>query len=66
MVQSVPIRATLQPAQVHTAFHVETRPPPPILSFLLAQNLSSEQILATDSVWPKSNDAKWCHSDDTV
>ena len=66
MVQSVPIRATLQPAKVHTAFHAETCPPPPILSFLLAQNLSSKQILATDSEWPKSDNAKWYHPDDTI
>ena len=30
--------------------HAETRPPPPIPPFLLAQNLSSKRIVPTDNV----------------
>ena len=34
---------------------------PTHLPFLLAQNLSSKQIVPTDNMWPKSDNAKKCH-----
>ena len=43
-------------AAMYTAPHAETRPPPPILPFLLAQNLSSKGIAPTDNMRPKSDD----------
>ena len=53
IVQSVPTKAFLQPAKAAamcTATHAGTRPPPPIPSFLLVQNLSSKQIAPTDNM----------------
>ena len=47
MAQPVPTKAFLQPAKAAamcTALRAETRPPPPIPPFLLAQNLSSKRI----------------------
>ena len=52
MAKLVPNKAFLQPAKATamcTAPHAETRPPPPIPPFLLAQNLSSKQIVPTDN-----------------
>ena len=40
-------------AAVCTAPHAETRPPPPISPFLLAQNLSSKRIAPSDNMQPK-------------
>ena len=51
-----PVKAFLQPAKAAamcTASHVETRPPPPIPPFLLAQNLPSKRIAPTDNMQPK-------------
>ena len=51
--------AFLQPAKAAsmcTALHAETRPPPPILPFWLAQNLFSKQIVPTDNTRPKLHD----------
>ena len=60
MAKPVPTKAFLQPAKAAamcTALRAETRPPPPILPFfLLAQNLSSKQIVPTDNMWPKLHD----------
>ena len=39
-----------------TAPRAESRPPPPIPPFLLAQNLSSKRIVPTDNMRPKSDD----------
>ena len=53
----------LQPAKAAamcTAPHAETRPPPHP-TFLLAQNLSSKQIVATDNVRPKFHDEYTSH-----
>ena len=64
MVQPVPTKAFLQPAKAAamcTAPRAETRPPPPILPFLLAQNLSSKRIVPTDNMRPKLDDAVWHH-----
>ena len=64
MVQLVPTKAFLQPAKAAamcTAPWAETCPPPPILPFLLAQNLSSKRIAPTDNMRPKSDDAIWHH-----
>ena len=55
MPKLVPTKAFLQPAKAAamcTAPRAETRPPPPTLPFLLAQNLSSKQIAPTDNMWP--------------
>ena len=63
MHKPVPTKAFLQPAKAAamcTAFHAETRPPPPIPPFLLAQNLSSKRITPTDNMWPKLHD-KYTH-----
>ena len=38
-----------------------THPLPPVLPFLLAQNLSSKRIAPTDNMRPKSDDAKRRH-----
>ena len=38
-----------------TAPRAETRPPPPIPPFLLAQNLFSKRIMPTDKMRPKSD-----------
>ena len=64
MVQPVLTKAFVQSvkaAAMRMAPHVETYPPPPILAFLLVQNLSSKQIASTDNIWPKSDDTKWRH-----
>ena len=46
----------LQPAAMCTAPCAETRLPPPVLPFLLSQNLSSKQIVPTDNMRPKFHD----------
>ena len=59
MAKPVPSKAFLQPAKAATmctAPRAETRPPPPIPPFLLAQNLSSKRIVPTDNMWPKLHD----------
>ena len=59
MLKPVPTRAFLQPAKAAamcTAPGTETRPPPPIPPFLLAQNLSSKRIAPTDNMRPKFHD----------
>ena len=59
MPNPVPTRAFLQPAKaaaVCTAHCAETRPPPPIPPFLLAQNLSSKWIAPADNMQPKLYD----------
>ena len=59
MAKPVPTKAFRQPAKAAamcTALRAETRPPPPIPPFLLAQNLSSKWIAPTDNVWPKLHD----------
>ena len=59
MAKPVPTKAFLYPAKAAamcTALCAETRPPPPIPPFLLAQNLSSKQIAPTDNVRPKLHD----------
>ena len=59
MAKLVPNKAFLQPAKATamcTAPHAETRPPPPIPPFLLAQNLSSKRIAPTDNMQPKLHD----------
>ena len=64
MVQPMPINAFLQLAKAAamcTAPHAETRPPPPIPPFLLAQNPSSKWIAPTDNMRAKSDDAIWHH-----
>ena len=64
MVQPVPTKAFLQRAKAAAmcmAPRAEIRPPPPILPFLLAQNLSSKRIAPTDNMQPKSDDAIWHH-----
>ena len=64
MAQPVSTKAVLQPAKaaaMRTAPHAETRPPFPILAFLLAQNLSLKQITPTDNMRPKSDNAKRLH-----
>ena len=51
MVHPVPTKAVLQPPKVAamcTACLKYALPPPPIPSFMLAQNLSSKQIAPTD------------------
>ena len=63
MAKLVPTKAFLQPAKAAamcTAPHAETRPPPPIPPFLLAQNISSKQIVPTDNMRPKLHD-KYTH-----
>ena len=53
MAQPVPTKAFLQSdktAAMCMACHDYACPPPPISSFLLAQNLSSKQIVQTDDV----------------
>ena len=45
-------------ATMHCQAERWTHPPPPVPSFLLAQNLSSKRIAPTDNMWPKSDDAK--------
>ena len=64
MVQPVPTKAFVQPikaAAMCTALHAETRPPPYIVPFLLAQNLSSKRIAPTDYMRPKSDDVRRHH-----
>ena len=59
MLKPVPTKAFLQPAKAAdmcTAPCAETRPPPPILPFLLAQNLSSKRNAPTDNMRPKFHD----------
>ena len=59
MVQPVPTKAFLQPAKAAAmcmALSTETRPPPPIPPFLLAQKLSSTWIAPTDNLRPKLHD----------
>ena len=59
MAKPLPTKAFLQPAKATamcTAPHAETRPPPPILSFLLAQNLSSKRTPLTDNMRSKLHD----------
>ena len=61
MAKPVLTKAFLQPAKAAamcTALRAETRP---IQPFLLAQNLSSKQIVPTDNVWPKLHDKYTCH-----
>ena len=54
----------LQPAAT-AAMHCHpegcTHPPPLVPPFLLVQNLSSKQIVPTDNMQPKSDDAKKRH-----
>ena len=56
-----PPKASLQAAAT-AAMHSQpercTHPPPPVPAFLLAQNLSSKQIVPTDKTWPIG----WCIS----
>ena len=66
MVQPVVTKAVLWPAKaaaMHMAPNAETRPPPLILPFLLAQNLhvSSKRIAPTDNKWSKLDNAKRHH-----
>ena len=59
MAKPVPTKAFLQPAKAAAmcmAPRAETRPPPPIPPFLLAQNLSSKRIAPTDNMRPKLHD----------
>ena len=59
MLKLVLTKALLQPAKAAamcTVPRAETRPPPPIQPFLLAQNLSSKQIAPTDNMQPKFHD----------
>ena len=63
MAQPMPTKALLQPAKpaaMCTAPHAETCPPPPILPFLLAQDLSSKWIVPTDNMRPNLHD-KYTH-----
>jgi len=46
---------------MYTAPRGETHSPPPIPPFLLVQNLSSNQIVPTGNMRPKSDDAKKRH-----
>ena len=59
MARPVLTKAFLQPAKTAamcTACHDYARPPPPVPPFLLAQNLSSKQIVPTDNMWSKLHD----------
>ena len=54
----------LQPAKAAAmckACHDHAHPPPPIPSFLLAQNLFSKQIAPTDNMRQESEDTKKHH-----
>ena len=59
MAKPMQTKAFLQPAKAAAmcmAPRAETRPPPPIPPFLLAQDLSSKRIAPTDNVQPKLHD----------
>ena len=59
MVQPVPTKAVLQPAEAMCmACHDYACPPPLSHLFLLAQNLSSKWIAPTDNIQPKSSNAQ--------
>ena len=53
--------ASADQATMCTPLRAETCPPPPIPPFLLTQNLSSKQIVPTDNMRLKSDDAIWHH-----
>ena len=58
MAKPMPTKALLQPVKAATMYmapRAETRPPPPIPTFLLAQN-PSKRIAPTDNVQPKLHD----------
>ena len=48
-------------AAMHCQAERWTHPPPPVPTFLLAQNLSSKRIAPTDNMRPKTANAKKHH-----